>query len=93
MIRLRTLLESTSDHVLDLVRNNLRSIVLSYEDWLETQLYAMVDEGDITANAAYDTIWTFRRASVDAEEFLAYLKYRHKLHDTESLHNFITQYL
>ena len=87
------MLESTSDHVLDLVRDNLQSIVLSYEDWLETQLYAMVDEGDITPDAAYDTIWIFRSVSDDPEEFIAYLKYRHKLHDTESLRNFIMRFL
>jgi hypothetical protein len=93
MILLRTLLENTEDNVLDLVRANLQSIVVSYEDWLETQLYAMVDEGDITPNDAYDTLWIFRQASDDAEEFLAYIKYRHKLRDTESLRNFILRYL
>jgi hypothetical protein len=80
MIRLRDiLLETAHEDVVDLVRNNFDTVLGNYEEWLETQLDDLVDVDDITAWNRYDTLMKMRENSDSPEEFVAYLKYRHKL--------------
>jgi hypothetical protein len=94
MIRLRDILTETAhEDVVDLVRNNFVTVLGNYEEWLETQLDELVDVDDITPWNRYDTLMALRDNSDSPEEFIGYLKYRHKLFDTAQLYRFIEQYL
>ena len=94
MIRLRYILSETAhEDVVDLVRNNFDAVLGNYEEWLETQLDDLVDGDDITPWNRYDTLMKMRENSDSPEEFVAYLKYRHKLFDTIDLYKFIEHYL
>jgi hypothetical protein len=94
MIRLRDILTETAHvDVVDLVRNNFVTVLGNYEEWLETQLDELVDVDDITPWNRYDTLMALRNNSDSPEEFIGYLKYRHKLFDTAQLYRFIEQYL
>jgi hypothetical protein len=87
------LLETAHEDVVDLVRDNFDTILGNYEEWLETQLDDLVDADDITPWNRYDTLMKMRENSDSPEEFVAYLKYRHKLFDTKRAYKFIERYL
>ena len=94
MIRLRDILTETAhEDVVDLVRDNFETILSNYEEWLENKLDDLVDNEDITAWNRYDTLMSMRNNSDSPEEFIGYLKYRHKLFDTAQAYKFIERYL
>lgn len=94
MIKLKQIMaESEHSEVVNPVRDNFDTILGNYEEWLETQLDDLVNSNDITSWNRYDTMMKMRDNSDSPEEFVAYLKYRHKLYDTVDLYKFIEHYL
>jgi hypothetical protein len=93
MIRLRDLLENADNDVLDLIRTQFDVIAGNYEEWLEDNLAELVDAGEIDEWAAYDTMFMMRRNLDSPEDFIAYIKYRHKLTDLVALRAFVNNFI
>jgi hypothetical protein len=93
MIRLAALLENTDTSNFVLIHKHFSVISGNYEEWLEDNLADLVDAGQIDEWAAYDTMFMLQRNMDTPEDFMAYIKYRHKLTDPVALRAFVNNFM